>query len=108
MDIRIHRDNFLKNNEFLGFTPVLINHGIGQGQYFFGERAFSASYGGSQARDLIGAIAAGLQHSHSNARSKPCLQATPQRLDQHQILNPPREARDETHILMDISQVHFP
>ena len=26
---------------------------------------------------------------------------------QHWILNPLREARDQTHILMDISQVHF-
>ena len=28
------------------------------------------AYGGSQARGLIGAVAAGLHHSHSNARSK--------------------------------------
>ena len=36
--------------------------------------------GGSQARGLIGAIASGLHHSHShsNARSKPRLQPTPQ------------------------------
>ena len=32
-----------------------------------------AAYGGSQARGLIGAIAAGLRQSHSNARSEPCL-----------------------------------
>ena len=37
---------------------------------------FRAS-GGSQARGLIGAVAAGLHHSHSNARSKPHLQPTP-------------------------------
>ena len=36
------------------------------------------AYGGSQARDLIGAVAASLRHSHSNARSKPSLQPTPQ------------------------------
>ena len=36
------------------------------------------AYGGSQARGLIGAVAAGLRHSHSNARSKPSLQPTPQ------------------------------
>ena len=32
-------------------------------------RATPMAYGGSQARDLIGATAAGLYHSHSNARS---------------------------------------
>ena len=37
-----------------------------------------AAYVGSQARDLIGAIAAGLCQSHSNARSEPCLQPTTQ------------------------------
>ena len=41
-------------------------------------RAAPAAYGDSQARDLIGAVAAGLPHSHSNARSKPCLRPTPQ------------------------------
>ena len=30
-------------------------------------------YGGSQAGGLIGAVATGLCHSHSNARSKPGL-----------------------------------
>ena len=29
---------------------------------------------------LIGAVAAGLRHSHSNARSKPCMRPTPQPL----------------------------
>ena len=42
--------------------------------FFFGffifSRAVPAAYGGSQARGLIGAVAAGLCHSHSNARSK--------------------------------------
>ena len=41
-------------------------------------RAAPAAYGGSQARGLIGAAAAGLHHSHSNSGSKPCLRATPQ------------------------------
>ena len=39
--------------------------------------AFTA-YGGSQARGLIRAVAAGLCHSHGNARSEPHLQFTPQ------------------------------
>ena len=36
-------------------------------------RAAPTEYGGSQARSLIGAVAAGLHHSHSNARSELCL-----------------------------------
>ena len=41
-------------------------------------RATLVAYGGSQARGLIGATAAGLHHSHSNAISKPGLRPTPQ------------------------------
>ena len=41
-------------------------------------RAALAAYGGSQARGLIRAVAAGLHHSHSNAGSKPNLPPTPQ------------------------------
>ena len=36
------------------------------------------AYGGSQARGLIGAVAAGLRKSHSNLGSEPYLQPTPQ------------------------------
>ena len=42
------------------------------------HRAAAAAYGGSQAKGLIGAVAAGLCHSHSNARSEPRLRPTPQ------------------------------
>ena len=35
-------------------------------------------YGVSQARGQIGAVAAGLQHSHSNGGSELCLRPTPQ------------------------------
>ena len=38
---------------------------------FFLFRVALAAHGGSQARGLIEAVAAGLQHSHSNARSEP-------------------------------------
>ena len=41
-------------------------------------RAAPVAYGDSQARHPGGATAAGLRHSHSNVRSKLCLQATPQ------------------------------
>ena len=42
------------------------------------SRAAPAAYGGSQARGRIGAVAAGLRHSHSNAVSELRLQPTPQ------------------------------
>ena len=41
-------------------------------------RATPVIYGGSQARGQIGAVATGLHHSHSNARSEPHLRPTPQ------------------------------
>ena len=43
------------------------------------------AHGGSQARSLIGAVAAGLRQSHSNAGSKLCLRPTPQLME---TLNP--------------------
>ena len=43
-------------------------------KFFFSATA--VTYGSSQAWSLIGAIAAGLCHSHSNTRSKPCFQPT--------------------------------
>ena len=43
--------------------------------HFFGLfRTTPAAYGGSQARGLIGATAASLHHSHSDAGSEPHLQ----------------------------------
>ena len=41
-------------------------------------RAAPVAYGGSQARSLIRATAAGLWHSHSNARSELCARPTSQ------------------------------
>ena len=64
-------------------------------------RATPMAYRGSQARGLTGALATGLCHSHSNIRSEPHLQTTPQ------LLNPLREARDWTHNLMIPSQICF-
>ena len=46
--------------------------------YFLLFRAAPVANGGSQARGPLGAIAAGLRHSHSYARSEPCLRPTPQ------------------------------
>ena len=42
------------------------------------SRAALVAFGGSQARGLIGAVAAGLCQSHSNVGSKPRLRPTPQ------------------------------
>ena len=44
-------------------------------------RATPAAYGGSQARGPIGAVAAGLRHSHSKAGSEPCLRPTLQLME---------------------------
>ena len=49
------------------------------GHFFcFLFRAVRAAYGSSQARGQIGAAAASLHHSHSNARSEPHLSSTTQ------------------------------
>ena len=42
------------------------------------SRAAPAAYGGSQAKDLIGAVATSLHHSHSNVGSELHLPPTPQ------------------------------
>ena len=55
---------------FFGFFVVVV--------VFAFSRAAPVAYGGSQARSLIGAVAAGLRQSHSNAGPKPRLQPTPQ------------------------------
>ena len=46
--------------------------------FFVFSGAIPVEYVGSQARGLIRDAAAGLRHSHSNTRSKPSLQPTPQ------------------------------
>ena len=72
--------------------------------YFLGG-ATPAAYGGSQAKGQIGAVAAGLCHSTAMPDpSRVC--DLHQSSWQRQILNPLREARDLTRILMDASQVH--
>ena len=46
--------------------------------FFLLFRAAPVAYGGSQARDLIGAVATSLCQRHSNAGSEPRLQPTSQ------------------------------
>ena len=56
--------SFLEKNPILPFFFFLS---------FVFSRAVPSAYGGSQARGLIGAVAAGLHHSHSKAKSEPRL-----------------------------------
>ena len=69
-------------------------------------RPAPSAYGGSHARGLIGAIAAGLRHSHSNARSEPHLNLH-HSSRQCRILNPLGEARDWTCYLTVPSWIRF-
>ena len=46
--------------------------------FFAFSRATHVACGGSQARSLIGAVAAGLRQNHSNMGSELCLPLTPQ------------------------------
>ena len=69
-------------------------------------RATPAAYGSSQARSQMGATAASLHHSYSNARFEPCLQLHHSKW-QCQIFNPLNGAKDQTCILTDTSRVRF-
>ena len=76
--------------------------------FFLLFRATLTAYGGSQAWGQIGAKAASLRHSHSAAL--PDLSRIfylHHNSRQGQILNPPSEARDQTHLLMDTSRICF-
>ena len=74
--------------------------------FFWGEGPAPIAYGNSQARGWIRAIAASLHQSHSNGRSKPLLWPTPSSW-QCWILNPMGEARDQTPVLVNTSQVCY-
>ena len=72
---------------------------------FFGLfGAAPVAYGGSQSRCRIRALAAGLRHSNWDLS---CVCDLHHSSWQGQILNPLTEARDQTCILTDISQIHF-
>ena len=70
-------------------------------------RAAPAAYGGSQARGLIRAVAAGLHHSHSNARSELHQDSTypTAHASTGWVLNRLSEVRVQTRIPMDTSRV---
>ena len=65
---KFHLEHFLPSL-FFYFVCVCV---------FVFSRALPAAYGGSQARGLTGAIAAGLCQSHSNTGSELHLRPTPQ------------------------------
>ena len=60
------------------FNPNYLHSVFLSSFFFLLFRAKPLAYEGSQARGWIRAVAAGLCHSHSNTRSEPCLQPTPQ------------------------------
>ena len=62
--------------------------------------------GGSQAKGPIGATAADPGHRHSNSRSEPHLQGTPQLMATPDP-NPLSNARNQTLNLMDPGQIRF-
>ena len=69
------RSNFVAVGSFFSFPSFLF--------FFFSFFLFTVApvaYGHSQARNRIRAATPGLTHSHSNARSEPCLPPTPQLL----------------------------
>ena len=82
---------------FLSFLPSLF--------VFLGPYPWHRPYP-YQAGGWIGATAASLCHNHSNARSEPHLQHTPQP-QQCRILNPLSKAGDRTCVLMDTSLIRF-
>ena len=74
--------------------------------FFCPFRAAPPAYGGSQARSLIGAVAASLHQSHSNTRSEPVCKVHHSSW-QRQIVNPLSEARYRTCTLMVPSRIRF-
>ena len=69
----------INSSQLLTFLHVLANICYFLLSFFFCLfRALPVAYGSSQARGLIRAVAAGLRHSHSKARSELCLGPTPQ------------------------------
>ena len=77
----LHKIVILKEGQCSGFF-FLTAFSVSLSFFFFLSfclfRAAPAAYGSFQARVLIRAVATGLHHSHSNARSEPCLWPTPQ------------------------------
>ena len=89
-------------------TSIFSNQWVFLFLFFFLGGGIPAAYGGSQARGRIRAVAAGLPHSHLLCKVMQDLSGTfdlHHSSRPHRILNPLREDRDQTHILMDASRV---
>ena len=71
---------------------------------FFFLRATPVAYGGFQARDPLGAVAANAKATAMQGPS--CVCNLHHSSQQYQILNPLSKARDQTCILMGASQIH--
>ena len=69
--MRLLRENLSERTEEGSLDPFLMFSSFSFFGLFF--RAAPVAYGGSQARDPVGVVAAGLHHSHSNTGSEPCL-----------------------------------
>ena len=67
-----------ENSEYSCFHLILSSYFFLSFFFLLFFRAAPVAYGGSQARGPIRATAASLCYSHSNTRSKPHLQPTPQ------------------------------
>ena len=62
----LYINNLIQHRRFIGGFAFFWGGGL---SFFFFLRVAPTAYGGSQARGRIGAVAAGLHHSHSNTRS---------------------------------------
>uniref|UniRef100_A0A8D1TL14 Signal transducing adaptor molecule n=1 Tax=Sus scrofa TaxID=9823 RepID=A0A8D1TL14_PIG len=93
-----------------GVTPKHLCICVRVWVFYFGLFAFSraapVAYGGCQARSPLGAAAAGLRQSHSNAGSRLGLRDLHHSSWEHRIPSPPSEARVRTHNLMVPSRIH--
>ena len=97
---------------FLCVVVVQVHHRLGlflitvdlKVLFFCLLRAAPTAYGSSQAKGWISATAA--SHSHSNSRSKACLQPVPQ-LTATLDPQPTEQGQDQTLIFMDTSWIHF-
>jgi len=72
-----NRESLSTLPHLLPSSPITVFHHLFFCLFVF-SRAAPMAYGGSQARSLIRAVAAGLHQSHSNTGSEPHLQPTPQ------------------------------
>ena len=92
-------------------TDAHMIQSLTSGSFFFCVCVFlgpPAAYGDSQARGLIGAIAASQSQSHSNAGSKLLVCDLHHGSWQCWILNPMSKARDGTRNVMVPSQLRLP